>query len=116
MSCLPTAYCLPPTFMKIIIGLGNPGREYVATRHNIGFELIDRFADRLAWIAKPEQFDTLARNKFDALVMDGTMSIPDGGSEKLLLAKPMTFMNLSGRTVQAAMAFYQLSPADVMIV
>jgi PTH1 family peptidyl-tRNA hydrolase len=116
MSSLPTAYCLPPTFMKIIIGLGNPGREYVGTRHNIGFELIDRFASRLAWIAKPEQFDTLARTKFDALVMDGTMSIPGGGSEKLLLAKPMTFMNLSGRTVQAAMAFYQLSPPDVMIV
>ena len=102
--------------MKLIFGLGNPGREYVGTRHNIGFELIDRFANRLAWIAKPEQFDTLARTKFDALVMDGTMSIPGGGSEKLLLAKPMTFMNLSGRTVQAAMAFYQLSPADVMIV
>jgi PTH1 family peptidyl-tRNA hydrolase len=104
------------TNMKLIIGLGNPGREYVATRHNIGFELIDRFANRLAWIAKPEQFDTLARTKFDALVMDGTMLIPGGGAEKLLLAKPMTFMNLSGRTVQAAMAFYQLTPADVMIV
>jgi PTH1 family peptidyl-tRNA hydrolase len=102
--------------MKLIIGLGNPGREYVGTRHNIGFELIDRFANRLAWIAKPEQFDTLARTKFDALVMDGQMSISSGGSEKLLLAKPMTFMNLSGRVVQAAMAFYQLSPADVMIV
>src|SRR5438094_4969596 len=103
MSCLPTAYRLPPTFMKIIIGLGNPGREYLATRHNIGFELIDRFAARLAWIAKPEQFDTLARTRFDALVMDGQMSV-GGGTEKLLLAKPMTFMNLSGRTVQAAMA------------
>src|SRR4051812_46345836 len=111
----PTAYCLPPTAMKIIIGLGNPGSEYVGTRHNVGFELIDQFAARLGWIAKPEKFSTVAKNKFDALVMDGTMSIPNGGVEKLLLLKPMTYMNLSGRSVNAAMQFYQLTPADIMI-
>jgi PTH1 family peptidyl-tRNA hydrolase len=101
--------------MKILIGLGNPGSEYVGTRHNVGFELVDQFAARLGWIAKPEKFSTVAKNKFDALVMDGTMSIASGGVEKLLLVKPMTFMNLSGRSVLAAMTFYQMSPPDIMI-
>jgi PTH1 family peptidyl-tRNA hydrolase len=58
----------------------------------------------------------MAKTKFDALTLDGTMSIHSGGSEKLLLLKPMTYMNLSGRSVQAATAFYQLMPADMMIV
>ena len=102
--------------MKLVVGLGNPGREYAATRHNVGFEVVDQLAARLGWIRKPEQFDTLSRTKFDALVMDGTISLASGGSEKLLLAKPMTYMNLSGRTVQAAMSFYHLTPADLIIV
>jgi PTH1 family peptidyl-tRNA hydrolase len=101
--------------MKIVVGLGNPGREYVATRHNVGFELVDRLASRFGWVANPESFNAQARNKFDALVMDGPATLPGGGTEKLLLLKPMTYMNLSGRSVQAAMAFYQLSPADILI-
>ena len=100
--------------MKLIVGLGNPGREYVATRHNIGFEVIDKLAARLGWTAG--DFDRLARSKFDGLALDGAYTLPGGGSEKLLLLKPTTYMNLSGRSVQAAMAFYQLTPADVMIV
>jgi peptidyl-tRNA hydrolase, PTH1 family len=100
--------------MKIVIGLGNPGRDYVSTRHNIGFDLVDQFAARMGWIASPEKFNSMARTKFDALVLDGTVLL-GSGSEKLLLVKPMTYMNLSGRTVQAAMSFYQLTPADVMI-
>ena len=102
--------------MKLVIGLGNPGRDYASTRHNVGFDCVDQLAARLGWINKPEQFDTQARTKFEALVMDGTISLASGGSEKLLLAKPMTYMNLSGRTVQAAMSFYQLTPADLIIV
>jgi PTH1 family peptidyl-tRNA hydrolase len=59
----------------------------------------------------------MAKAKFDGLAMDGMMSFVGGsGSEKVLLLKPTTFMNVSGRSVQAAMAFYQLTPADVMIV
>jgi PTH1 family peptidyl-tRNA hydrolase len=101
--------------MKLVVGLGNPGREYVGTRHNIGFEVIDRLADRLG-LAQAGEFDRLARSRFDALVIDG--SVPGAGSEpeRVLLLKPVTYMNLSGRAVQAAMAFYQLQPADVMIV
>src|SRR6266496_1764042 len=96
--------------MKLVVGLGNPGREYVATRHNIGFEVVDRVAEKLAFVAKGD-FDRVAKSKFSGLVVDGSV-----GGEKLVLLKPMTFMNLSGQSVQSAMAFYQLAPSEVMIV
>src|SRR5215213_8220722 len=103
--------------MRLVVGLGNPGREYAKTRHNIGWEVVDALAAKLGWVAKPEDFDRDSRSKFDALVLDGSVSLPaTGGSDKLLLLKPVTYMNLSGRSVQAAMAFYQLTPADVMVV
>ncbi|HEX4793240.1 MAG TPA: aminoacyl-tRNA hydrolase [Humisphaera sp.] len=102
--------------MRLIVGLGNPGREYVGTRHNIGFEVIDRLSQRLGWTFSAGEFDRLAKTKFDGLAMDGATTAADGQSLKLLLLKPLTYMNLSGKSVQAAMAFYQLSPADVMIV
>lgn len=103
--------------MKLIVGLGNPGRQYVATRHNIGWEVVDALAARLGWVAKPAEFDRVARSSFEGLTMNGTVSLHStGGTEKLLLLKPTTYMNLSGRSVQSAMAFYQLSPPDVMVV
>lgn len=101
--------------MHLLIGLGNPGRDYVGTRHNIGFEVIDALAQKLGWVSGPGDFDRLARKKFDGLALDGSTSLL-GGSSKVLLLKPMTYMNLSGQSVQAAMAFYQLTPADVLIV
>src|ERR1700753_2350980 len=102
--------------MKLVVGLGNPGREYVGTRHNIGFEVIDRVAGRLGLTFAPGEFDRVAKEKFDGLAMDGTLVLANGSVEKMLLLKPLTYMNLSGRAVQAAMAFYQLSPRDIMIV
>ncbi|HWE02559.1 MAG TPA: aminoacyl-tRNA hydrolase [Tepidisphaeraceae bacterium] len=102
--------------MKLIVGLGNPGRDYAGTRHNIGFEVIDRLAWRLGLISGPADFDRVAKSNFDGLAMNGTLASPGGGEEKTLLLKPMTFMNLSGRSVQSAMAFYRIAPADVMIV
>ena len=103
--------------MRLIVGLGNPGREYVATRHNIGFEVLDAFASKLGWFGPgPGEFERVAKTKFEGLVYDGTLSLSGGGSEKVLLLKPMTYMNLSGRSVQAAMAFYQLTPPDIMVV
>src|SRR5690242_3390194 len=100
--------------MKVVVGLGNPGREYVGTRHNIGFEVIDALAAKLAWTSGTGDFDRLARTKFDALAMDGQMTLADGGgTEKLLLLKPTTYMNLSGRSAQQALAFYDLTPRDV---
>ncbi|MDB5302623.1 MAG: pth, partial [Phycisphaerales bacterium] len=62
------------------------------------------------------EFDRVAKAKFDGLAMDGVVRLSGGGSEKVMLLKPTTYMNLSGRAVQAAMAFYQLSPGDVLVV
>jgi PTH1 family peptidyl-tRNA hydrolase len=101
--------------MRLVVGLGNPGSEFVGTRHNVGWEALDELALRLGWIRKRDEFNRLAKNRHSGLVLDG--SAPKaGGSEHLLLLKPTTFMNLSGKSVQEAMAFYQLSAADVMVV
>lgn len=101
--------------MKLVVGLGNPGREYIGTRHNVGFEVVDLLAEKLGWM-KTGEFDRVARTKFDGLMYDGSVNGPGGEMERLALLKPTTFMNLSGRAVQAAMGFYQLTPDDVMIV
>jgi PTH1 family peptidyl-tRNA hydrolase len=102
--------------MKLIVGLGNPGKEYSGTRHNIGFEIVDAFAARNGWTSSPAEFNRLAKEKFDALALDAVVTRSGGGAEKVLLLKPMTYMNLSGRSVQAALAFYQLGPADLLVV
>jgi PTH1 family peptidyl-tRNA hydrolase len=116
MPWLLKANCLWSTVMKILIGLGNPGRDYVGTRHNIGFDLVEQIASRLGWVGSPERFNTVAKTKFDALALDGNAMLPDGASERILLLKPMTYMNVSGRSVQAAAGFYQLAPSDLLIV
>lgn len=102
--------------MRLVVGLGNPGNEFVATRHNIGWEALDELAARLGWIGKKDEFGRLAKKKFDGLILDGSVSIHSGGTEKVLLLKPTTYMNDSGRSVQAAMAFYQVSPAEMIVV
>src|SRR4051794_8502156 len=102
--------------MKLVVGLGNPGKEYVGTRHNVGFEVVDAFAARNGWIPSAGEFRRLAREKFEALALDGAMQLSGGGTEKVLLLEPLTYMNLSGRSVQAALAFYQLGPADLLVV
>ncbi|MEM1013463.1 MAG: aminoacyl-tRNA hydrolase [Planctomycetota bacterium] len=100
--------------MKLLVGLGNPGREYAQTRHNVGFEAIDVLAERLAWTPAGD-FDRLARQRFQSLTFEGTLDTSTG-SEKLLLMKPITFMNLSGRAVKEAMSFYKLTPADLLVI
>ena len=95
--------------MKLVVGLGNPGSEYDGTRHNIGFEVLDRFARKLGW---PD----IGKKRFDGLTLDGNIELSSSGSEKVLLLKPLTYMNLSGKSVQAAMSFYQLVPQDIVIV
>ena len=102
--------------MHLVVGLGNPGREYVGTRHNVGFELLDRLAHRLGWISAEGEFDRAARSNFEGLALDGSVDLRAGGFEKLLLLKPMTFMNLSGRAVRAAMTFYNVPLENVLIV
>src|SRR4051812_18369642 len=84
----------------LIAGLGNPGSQYDYTPHNIGFQVIDVLAAR--WGAPP------FTAKFDSLFTQ----LPD----KVFLMKPTTYMNLSGRAVQAALAFYKLDPASEVLV
>lgn len=89
--------------MKLIAGLGNPGREYAATRHNIGFMVIDRLARKLGVAVE--------KKKFKALYGQGQI-----GPEKVLLAKPQTYMNLSGEAVSALLRWHKLGPSDLIVV
>lgn len=88
--------------MQIIVGLGNPGAKYSANRHNIGFMALDR-------IAEDHGFGPW-KTRFQGQVSEGRL-----GSEKVLLLKPETFMNLSGQSVGEAMRFYKLEPGDVTV-
>lgn len=101
--------------MKLIVGLGNPGSEYVGTRHNIGFDVVDALAEGFGMCRKGD-FDRVARSRFDGLTLDGLVSLSGGRDEKMLLLKPMTYMNLSGQAVQQAMRFFQIAPEEVLIV
>ncbi|QYZ68313.1 aminoacyl-tRNA hydrolase [Neotabrizicola shimadae] len=88
--------------MKLFVGLGNPGAKYAGNRHNIGFMAVER-------IAADHGFGPWKR-AFRGVASEGRL-----GAEKVVLLKPETFMNLSGEAVQAAMAFYKLAPADVVV-
>ncbi|HYG75354.1 MAG TPA: aminoacyl-tRNA hydrolase [Planctomycetota bacterium] len=98
--------------MKLIVGLGNPGGEYAKTRHNVGFRVLDRLAERLG-----TAFD---RNKFKGEY--ATSELPDGkegfGNDdgKLLLVKPQTYMNLSGETVLGFSGFYKIGLTRLLVV
>jgi PTH1 family peptidyl-tRNA hydrolase len=89
--------------MKLLVGLGNPGKKYEGTRHNVGFDLVAELAVRHA-APRP-------RTKFEAEVSEITV-----GSERALLVCPQTYMNRSGRSVRQALDFYQLGPGDVLVV
>lgn len=89
--------------MKIIVGLGNPGREYSETRHNVGFMTIDELAGRwkiVNW-----------RSRHEALVGEHRI-----GDEQLLLVKPQTFMNLSGNAVGAVANWYKVKVEDIIVI
>jgi peptidyl-tRNA hydrolase, PTH1 family len=102
--------------MKLIIGLGNPGKDYDGTRHNVGFDVIDALAERLGWVPRGA-FNRMARNGFDGFWLDGLVQLNStSGTEKLVLLKPTTYMNDSGRSVLAAMSFYKLTPGEIAIV
>jgi PTH1 family peptidyl-tRNA hydrolase len=92
------------TAIRLIVGLGNPGREYETTRHNVGFRWVDEFAG-----VQKLNFKSVA--KFHGLTARGHLH----GHEVLLL-KPQTFMNVSGRSVGAMMRFYKIEPAEMLVV
>jgi PTH1 family peptidyl-tRNA hydrolase len=102
--------------MRLVVGLGNPGNLYVGTRHNIGWEVVDDLARGLGLIVTPRDFNESYRAKFDGLILEGAVTVRGGTEEKLLLLKPTTFMNRSGKSVAAAMTFYKMPPTDILVV
>lgn len=88
--------------MRLFVGLGNPGAKYAGNRHNIGFMAVDR-------IAADHGFAPW-RARFQGAASEGTLA-----GERVTLLKPGTFMNLSGQSVNEAMRFYKLSPADIVV-
>jgi peptidyl-tRNA hydrolase, PTH1 family len=90
--------------MKLVIGLGNIGSQYDGTRHNAGFAVLDAIAGQhgLEWVAKA---------KFKALAAEGVIA-----GQKVILAKPTTYYNLSGETVRAIKDFYKIDNGDIVIV
>lgn len=89
--------------MKIIVGLGNPGKEYEKTKHNIGFMVLDRLAENLGIRVR--------KIKFKGLYGEGFL-----GGEKIILLKPMTYMNLSGQSVREIVDFYKIDPEDLTVI
>lgn len=89
--------------MKMIVGLGNPGRSYCKTRHNIGFMVIDYFAD--------SQKTKVNKNK-----LNGLYKIIEIDNEKILLLKPQTFINLSGQVVKSFVDYYKIEISDILII
>ena len=89
--------------MKLVVGLGNPGKEYAKTRHNVGFRMIDRIASDLNI--------NIDKNKFDGLYGE---KIIDG--EKYLFLKPQRYMNLSGTVIQEYINYFKINPKDILVI
>ena len=89
--------------MKLVVGLGNPGREYENTRHNIGFLTIDKFADKLGV--------AITKSKFNGLYGETLIN-----GEKVLFLKPQSYINLSGEVIRKFVDFYKISISDILII
>jgi PTH1 family peptidyl-tRNA hydrolase len=89
--------------MRLIVGLGNPGMQYAGTRHNVGFEVIELLSKR--------HDIPVRRRTLRSVLGDGTIE-----GEKVILSRPMTFMNLSGEAVGAISRMYKIPPEDVIVI
>lgn len=89
--------------VKLIVGLGNPGKQYETTKHNIGFLVLDALAANLGL--------SFNKTKFKSIYAEGNI-----GTEKVILVKPQTFMNLSGESVRPWMDYFDLTEEDVVII
>lgn len=89
--------------MKIIVGLGNPGNQYAGSRHNTGFSVITELSDRYGIALKTKECRSLTGHG----IIEG---------EKVILAEPQTYMNLSGEAVLALLQYYKLTPEDLIVI
>lgn len=89
--------------VKLIVGLGNPGKQYAATRHNIGFMVVDYLAEKLG--VKVDKI------KFKSVIGEGF-----SGTKKIVLAKPQTYMNLSGEALLDIVQWYKVDPQDLLVI
>lgn len=92
--------------MKVIIGLGNPGMKYEYTKHNIGFRVVDKLVNDLE-----NKYNIKHINKFNSLIFETTC-----GGDKVLLVKPLTFMNLSGEALSKIINWYKVNIDNIVIV
>ena len=90
--------------MKLIVGLGNPGKKYEKTRHNVGFMFVDKFAKEI-------KVDFTLNKQLKSLIANTII-----GGEKVVLIKPQTFMNLSGEAVLAAKNYYKIDTEDILVI
>lgn len=102
---VPISYSFGAQSIRLVIGLGNPGKEYDLTRHNIGFAILDDFAAKNEFPAWKEN------KKFKAQITEKVL-----GAHKVILVKPTTFMNESGVSVQAIMQFYHTQISELIVV
>lgn len=86
--------------MKLIVGLGNPGREYKNTRHNVGFMVLDNYVGKVDWKTKT----------------DVSVFLKEVDNEQIIFIKPMTYMNLSGLAVRKIVNFYKINIKDILII
>ena len=89
--------------MKLIVGLGNPGKEYEKTRHNIGFMTIDKYANKLGV--------SITKEKYNGLYAETIIN-----SEKVILLKPQSYINLSGEVIRRFIDFYKIDIEDILII
>ena len=89
--------------MKLIVGLGNPGKQYDRTRHNIGFEVVDFLSSHY-------------NIPLDKAKFKGNFGMGNIGGEKIILLKPLTYMNLSGESIRPIMDYYDLQPEDLVVI
>ena len=97
--------------MKLVVGLGNPGRRYDGTRHNVGFDIVDLLArrHRAEWETAPRGIEALVGRPQDPVGSGFSRS-------ERVIAKPLTFMNLSGPAVLGLLQFYKIDPLDLLVV
>lgn len=104
-QAVPAATAADESFIKLIVGLGNPGNKYDGTRHNIGFAVIDMFRENNDFP------DWQEKSKFKAFVSEDFIA-----GKKIILAKPTTFMNDSGQAVRALKDFYRVDDKDIIVI